>query len=44
MDPISFLIGVVVGVAIGAWGYRYALKRDPDALEDLAKEIRRRSP
>lgn len=44
MDPISFLIGLVVGAAVGAWGYRYALKRDPDALEDLAKEIRRRSP
>lgn len=44
MDPISVLVGLVVGVAIGAWGYRYAMKRDPEALEALAKEIRRRSP
>lgn len=44
MDPISLLIGIVVGGAIGAWGYRFVLKKDPEALEDLAKEIKRRSP
>jgi len=43
MDPISLLIGIVVGVAIGFWASRYLTKRDPEALEALAKEIRRRS-
>lgn len=40
MEPISFLIGLVVGVALGAWGYRYMLKRDPDAIERLAAQAR----
>ena len=42
MDLFSVLFGVVIGAIIGAWGYRYALKRDPDAVEELAKEIKRR--
>lgn len=42
MDLFNVFLGLVIGVAIGAWGYRYALKRDPDAVEELAKEIKRR--
>lgn len=40
MDIISVVIGLVVGVAIGAWGYRYTLKRDPGAIERLAAQAR----
>lgn len=35
---IGFVIGLVVGAAVGAWGYRYMLKRDPEAVERLADE------
>lgn len=30
----------VLGVAVGAWGYRYMLKRDPAKLEEWADQIR----
>ena len=38
---IEVIIALVVGVALGAWGYRYMLKRDPDAIERLAAQARR---
>lgn len=31
----------VVGIGAGAWGYRYALKKDPEALERLAQAAKR---
>ena len=37
IEALAFLIGV----AFGAAGYRYMLKRDPEALEHWAAEIRR---
>ncbi|MCZ2099115.1 MAG: YhcB family protein [Anaerolineae bacterium] len=37
---IEVIIALVVGVALGAWGYRYMLKRDPDAIERLAAQAR----
>lgn len=37
MFEILFLLA---GLAIGAAGYRYFLKRDPDALEAWAKKIK----
>ena len=37
---IEIALALVVGVAIGAWGYRYMLKRDPDAIERLAAQAR----
>jgi len=41
---IEAILGVLIGFAAGMMTYRRMLKRDPDALEDLAKEIKRRSP
>ena len=38
---IEVIIALVVGVALGAWGYRYMLKRNPDAIERLAAQARR---
>lgn len=40
MEPVVFLVGVAVGVAIGAWAYRRALKKDPAKLEALAQKIK----
>lgn len=37
---IEVIIALVVGVALGARGYRYMLKRDPDAIERLAAQAR----
>jgi len=37
---IGFIIGVIVGAAVGAWGYRYSLKKRPDAVERIAAEIK----
>ncbi len=37
---IEVIIALVVGVALGAWGCRYMLKRDPDAIERLAAQAR----
>ena len=31
---------LVVGVGLGAYGYRYWLKRDPEALESWAKKLK----
>lgn len=30
----------LVAAGIGAWAYRYMLRRDPEALERLAQQIR----
>lgn len=38
---MELLIGFVIGAAVGAWGYRYLLKRDPARLEALADKLRR---
>ncbi len=38
---MELLIGFVIGAAVGAWGYRYSLKRWPERLERLAEQIRR---
>lgn len=37
---IELIIGLVIGAGVGAWGYRYMLKRDPDAIERLAAQAR----
>lgn len=37
IEALAFL----VGLGLGAAGYRYMLKRDPEALEHWASEIRR---
>lgn len=36
VDAAIFL----VGAAVGAWGYRYLLKRDPETLEEWARKAR----
>lgn len=38
---IEAILGVLIGFAAGVWGYRYALKRDPEAIEKLAAQARR---
>jgi hypothetical protein len=38
---MELLLGFAAGVALGAAGYRYSLKRWPDRLEALAAEIKR---
>lgn len=43
LELIGYVGAMLVGVAAGVWGYRYALKRDPEALERLAREIRDRT-
>lgn len=43
-EMIGYLVSAAIGFAAGMMTYRRMLKRDPDGLEDLAKEIRRRSP
>ncbi len=46
MDITSILIvgvpALLVGIGLGAAGYRRALKKDPEKLERLAKEIKAR--
>jgi len=37
---MELLIGFVIGAAVGAWGYRYILKRSPEAIERLAAQAR----
>jgi len=37
---MELLIGFAVGIVLGAWGYRYSLKRWPNRLEDLAAKIK----
>lgn len=41
MEIVSHLAALVVGVGAGFWGYRYALKKDPDALENWAQRLKR---
>jgi len=33
-------LAFVAGAAVGAWGYRYWLKRDPERLEAWAKRLK----
>lgn len=40
MELMQFAVTLLVGVAVGAWGYRYALKRSPEAVERLAAQAR----
>jgi ABC-type antimicrobial peptide transport system permease subunit len=37
---IPFVVTLVIGVAVGAMGYRYWLKRDPVALELWAQKLK----
>ncbi|MBP6708012.1 MAG: hypothetical protein KA223_02530 [Candidatus Accumulibacter sp.] len=37
---IELIIGFVVGAALGAAGYRFALKRNPAMVEKIAAEIK----
>lgn len=37
---IEFVIGLLLGAAVGAWGYRYSLKKRPDTVAKLAEQIR----
>lgn len=38
----EFLAGALfLGVPVGAWGYRYYLKKDPDRLERWAQAVKR---
>lgn len=37
---IEIAIAFGLGVAVGAWGYRYSLKKRPDAVERIAAEIK----
>lgn len=36
-------IGLVVGIGLGAMGYRYLLKRDPEKLEEWAQQIKNKT-
>jgi hypothetical protein len=43
MDGLSILfltLAFVAGLAFGAMGYRYLLKRDPAKLEEMAKKAK----
>jgi len=40
MELIQFVAGLVIGAGAGAWGYRYILKRSPEAIERLAAQAR----
>lgn len=40
MELIQFVAGLVIGVAAGATGYRYLLKRRPEMIERLAAQAR----
>jgi hypothetical protein len=40
MELLSNGLVAVVCLAVGAWGYRYMLKKDPERLERWATEIR----
>ncbi len=41
MELIPCVVVLLVGVAIGAMGYRRLLKRSPEAVERLAAQARR---
>lgn len=43
MELIMFLAGCAAGLFVGAAGYRYMLKRDPDKLEEWARVIREKT-
>lgn len=36
---VGIVIGLAAGFAVGAWWYRYTLKRDPAKLERFAQQI-----
>ena len=40
MELIPFVIAFVAGLAVGAAGYRYMLKRDPAKLEAWAQKLK----
>lgn len=43
MDFVAVIVAVVafvLGVGVGAWGYRAQLKRNPEKIEALAKAIK----
>jgi hypothetical protein len=35
-DLLSLVAGLAIGAPVGAWFYRYTLKRDPAKLEEWA--------
>ena len=37
---LPLVIGLILGMGLGAAGYRHMLKRDPETLEMWAKEIK----
>lgn len=43
MELIFIAAALVVGIGLGAMGYRYMLKRDPEKLEEWAKLIREKT-
>jgi hypothetical protein len=43
MELIFIAASGLVGICIGAAGYRYMLKRDPERLETWAAEIKERA-
>lgn len=43
MDLIALLVGAAGGLFVGAAGYRYMLKRNPEKLEAWAREIKART-
>lgn len=43
MDLITLAIGIAVGLFVGAAGYRFMLKRNPEQLEAWAREIKART-
>lgn len=43
MDLITLGLGFAGGLFVGAAGYRYLLKRDPEKLEAWAREIKSRT-
>lgn len=40
MELISIVLAALVGLCVGAGGYRYMLKRDPEKLEAWARQIK----
>lgn len=43
MDLMTLAIGLAIGLFVGASGYRYMLKRNPDKLEEWARIIREKT-
>lgn len=40
MDLIGLIVGLLIGVAAGAMGYRYILRKNPEMIERLAAQAR----